>query len=193
MTLRAPQILAEQRQGTFPPQAHADWFASQGVTGMDLFMTWDGFAHPVRIDRVAFLSNDRFEFERHLKRERAGVMTAYTVVLRNVRGYEADIAAFHPRTGRVATWLGACALMGEEELYGARLRERLLVHPDPVSWLRAKRQGVVVVNRRHARPLLLDAGPLHCASVEHARRLQTMLLRERLPTLTADAPEEVAA
>lgn len=193
MTLRGFQILEEQRQGSFPPQAHADWFTSQGVAPLDLVMTWDGFAHPVRIDRVAFLANDRFEFERHLKREREGVVTAYTVVVRNARGIEADIAAFHPRSGRVATWRGTCALMGEEELFGARMRDALRVHLDPIGWLRAKRQGVVIVSDRRARPLLLEAGPLQCTSIAHGRALLAMLSRVRLPTVLADAPEEVAA
>ncbi|MGY2052392.1 hypothetical protein [Methylobacterium sp. JK268] len=192
MTLYPFQILEEQRRGSFPPQAHVDWFASQGVAALDLFMTWDGYAHPVRIDRVAFLGNDRFEFERHLRRERDGVVTAYTVTVRDVRGYVADIAAFHPRSGRVAVWRGACAMLGEEELFCARMRDALRVHLDPLGWLKAQRQGVVVVNDRRARPLLLEAGPLQCASVEHGRALLGMLSRTRLPTVLADAPEEAA-
>ncbi|KMO33896.1 hypothetical protein VQ02_19820 [Methylobacterium variabile] len=191
--MRGYEILEEQRRGQFPTQEHVEWFASRGIASMDMFMTWDGFAHPLRLDRVVFLRNGRFEFERHLRRDREGVVTAYTVVIRNDRGFVADIAAWHPKSDRLATWLGRCAMLGEDDLYAARLREALRVHLDPIGWFRERRQGVVIVNEAAARPLLLQAGPLHTASVGHGRALLAMLSEVRLPTVLADDTTEDAA
>ena len=77
----------------------------------------------------------------------------------------------HWRQGFVGSWLGRVGLLGEEQLDGPRLGAPLQVHPDPLAWLRAGRDGVVIVDPVRAAPMLRDAGPLEVASFGERRSL----------------------
>lgn len=91
-------------------------------------------------------------------------------------GFLADLVAWQPRTGVLASWLGRVALLGEEQVCGPRWGdEPLILHANPLAWLRASREGAVVLNPSQAAPLLRDVGPLEVATVEEGLRLRAML------------------
>ncbi len=61
-----------------------------------------------------------------------------------------------------------------------------------LSWLRAGREGVVVVDPIRAAPMLRDAGPIEVASFGE-RRILVDLMRIRLPDVTVRASKMMVA
>jgi hypothetical protein len=53
-----------------------------------------------------------------------------------------------------------------------------LVHRTPLGWLRAGREGVVVVEARRAAQLLRDFGPLAGEDEAHGRELRELFRRQ---------------
>jgi hypothetical protein len=166
-------IIAEQIKGRFVDMATLHWFSHQGVSPLNLFQTWVGWSDYVRLDDVVFLPRDGFEFARYKVDYPAE--TALTFVCWDVLGEALDICACQPTTGKIATWFGRAALLGEDNLNVPQLEGGLHVHPDLLSWFRAKRSGVVIVDRQRAAPMLRDAGTLLASSAEHGRKLQELL------------------
>lgn len=181
--------LLEHSRGENLRQADIDWFAANGVTGLHLAKTYREFSF-ILVDKVAFLSEQRFEFAHHL-RGPSDVVTAYTMLLRDVQGHCADVLAWHPRTGRIATWRGAVSVMGEEQIEAPRL-DHLMVHDGVLPWLRDGRRGLAVIDPVRAAQLLYGAGPLLVPSVELGKRLKRQLTIPA-PEILVYQPQEVAA
>lgn len=94
-------------------------------------------------------------------------------------GESADVVAWSPASGRIATRLGQAALIGEEQVTvhdgGSLLRGHPLpVWRSPVGWLRARRHGVVVVDDRRAGHLL-SGRVLAAEDTDHERDLRSRL------------------
>jgi archaeosine-15-forming tRNA-guanine transglycosylase len=66
-------------------------------------------------------------------------------------------------------------MLGEEQVFAPRIVEALLVHPDPLAWMRNGRRGVVVVDRPQAVALLRNAGTLIAADLDQGRQLREAL------------------
>jgi hypothetical protein len=69
----------------------------------------------------------------------------------------ADLVAWSPRSGRIASRLGIAALLGEGQAERAATNlagAPLPVWRTPLDWLRAARRGVVIVDRPRAAHLL---------------------------------------
>ncbi|TXN38972.1 hypothetical protein FV232_00975 [Methylobacterium sp. WL30] len=174
----------EQVRGSPLRAVDLDWLRGQGLTGC---LTAWGPAHRFDVllrDRVAFMRGRRFEFLRHLQGEDVERVVAYTLLARDAGGAPLDVVAWHPRTGRVATWLGRTGLLGLEHPCPATADDPLIVFPDPLTWLAGSRRGVVVVDERLARPDLLEAGSIQAADIAHGAKLKAMLERVRLPRIT---------
>jgi hypothetical protein len=133
--------------------------------------TADALAHPEMpaIGGVSF-DGGYFDFENEGQ-------PALLFIARDELGIPVDIVAWHPRTQRIARWLGAVALLGEDQVNGARLdQERALpVHETPIDWLVAGRSGVVIVDPRRAAFILRRAEPLRVANAAFGKRLATLL------------------
>lgn len=144
-------------------------------------------------DAVVFRRSARFSFARDLQGEDVEPVTAYTVVARDRLGAPLDVVAWHPRTGRLASWLGRAGLIGEDFPSPATADDPLIVYPDLGAWLAADRRGVVVVHDRLARPALLEAGVVQAADIAHGEALQAMLREVKLPRIVVPALPDVEA
>jgi hypothetical protein len=182
-------IHAEHKRGRFLDKATVDWFRDRGVSPLNLFQTWVGYSDYVHSDDVVFLPRGAFEFGRYRKDHPAE--SALTFVCWDAFGDAQDICAWQTATGRIVTWFGRAALLGEDNLNAPRLEGGLQVHPDVLSWFRAKRSGVVILDRQRAAPMLRDAGTLLASSPEHGRKLQE-LLRVPPPRILVPKPRVAA-
>jgi hypothetical protein len=180
-------VVAEQEKGRFVDMAALDWFGKCGVNPLCLFQTWAGCSDYARLDDVVFLPRGGFEFSRY--KLGAPAKQALTFVCWDAFEPQ-DICAWELATGRIGTWMGRAALLGEDNLYAPQLDGGLHVHPSVLDWFRAKRSGVVILDPRRAARKLCDAGTLIAASIEHARKLQKDL---RIPTPRILVPQPKVA
>ncbi|WP_406855208.1 hypothetical protein ABEG18_22100 [Alsobacter sp. KACC 23698] len=85
---------------------------------------------------------------------------ALIIMLRDGDGRPYDLAAWARRPSRLGTWCGRAAVLGDPVAPRLHKHGALLVHPDPLGWLRHSRAGVVIIHRRTAARELMDLGPL---------------------------------
>ena len=179
--------IAEQAKGRVIPQAAREWFTANNVPPINLVKTHVGYYDIVLHDDVIFLDNGCFEFSRY---QDGMTQHALTFVCWSHDGSAIDVCAWQAMTGRVATWLGQAAMLGEDYFAGPRLDDGLPVHAGPLEWFKANRTGVVVLDGKRAAPLLRDVGTLTVSSIDQGRRLKKILAVE-LPNILV--PAEVAA
>lgn len=171
------------------------WLLAQGIPGrISAWRRAGGFDLILR-DSVVFGRKPRFEFARLLRGAEGDPVAAYTLLARDADGAPLDVVAWHPRTGRLATWLGRAGLLGLDHRCAGTAQDPLVVYPDPATWLADERRGVVVVDERLARTDLLEAGSIMAADIAHGTALEAMLSKVRLPSILvpADAVRKVAA
>ncbi|RYC29410.1 hypothetical protein D3273_23980 [Lichenibacterium minor] len=166
-------------------QNDIDGFLSAGIDIISLVQSYDGSGLAVARDRiVAHPEKRRFEFSRFSRGAFLDI-SAFILVALDREGEIADLVAFRGGENAFAgSWLGRIGLLGEEQL--DRARDELRVHADVLSWLRAGRQGVVVIDPVRAAPMLRDAGSMVVGSWEEKRRLADML-SVRLPPIAVEA------
>ncbi len=116
-------------------QHEFDWLRSQGVSDNAL----DEYPH-IGAAHVRF---DGSHFEEAEGGERVLTFVIYDC------GEFIDFAAWQPRMGELATWRGAGFAIGQDQIFnpatyfdGGALR----VHADPLAWLKAGREGIVIAN-----------------------------------------------
>lgn len=145
-------------------------------------------------DRVRFLRGGRFAFLRDCRGEPDDAVTVYVIPEIDADGAMVDLVAWHPRTGRLASWQGVAAMLGASAVESRAPDEPLIVRRSPVEWLASWRAGVVIVNERAARSVLLGAGCVQAADLEHGVALERMLREVALPRIVVPAlPDEEAA
>jgi hypothetical protein len=140
---------------------------------------------------VVFGSEYLFDFAEELY-DPSGAGEAYIFVARNEFGDLWDLVAWQPKSGRLASWLGRASLLGGENVFRPRLSANggIVVHDSPLSWLCAKRTGIVILHAGRAAGLLCDVGPLIVSDRARAGRLRTSLTRK--PPRILVAPQNVA-
>ena len=165
-------------------QADIDGFLSAGVDIVSLVQGFDGSGLAIQRDRVVVHpAGRRFEFSRFSRGAFLDV-SAFILVALDREGEIVDLVAFRGGENSFAgSWLGRTGMLGEEQL--DRARDELRVHGDVLSWLRAGRQGVVVVDPVRAAPMLRDAGSMVVGSWEEKRRLADML-SVKLPPIAVE-------
>jgi hypothetical protein len=141
--------------------------------------------------RLASMSNGCFEFARNA-RDASGAVIALVFLAPDDLGNAFDLAAWEPETGRLALWLGRVSMLGQDNLYGWRLGDPLMVHETPLEWLQAGRGGVFVIDHQRASPLLRMVEPLGVKRPEFGRQLQAALTI-RAPRIVVAARPAVAA
>jgi hypothetical protein len=106
-----------------------------------------------------------------------GAASAFVFLALDEEGEPADLVAWAPQARRLAAWFGASPLLGAENLWSPRLtkEQALAVFESPLGWLRAGREGVVVIDPRRSAPLLRLAEPLVAESIDHGQRLRRRL------------------
>ncbi|GJE41285.1 hypothetical protein [Methylobacterium soli] len=169
-----------------------DWLRRQGVPGP--VVNWSrGNFEPLLRAAVVFRRGRRFDFARDLRGDEIEPVAAYTLLARDLDGTPLDVVAWHPRSERVAVWSGQTGLLGLDHPTAATADDPLVVFPDLPAWLAGERRGVVVIDERLARPVLLDAGTVQAAGIEHGEALEAMLREVRLPRIVVPAFESERA
>jgi hypothetical protein len=154
------------------------------LTGRDFF-------DALHAEAVCFLPGDRFEFARDLP-DASGHCVAVIILARGDCGDTIDLAAWSLDTGALATWRGVATMLGEDRLTAPRLDvDGLRVFPGPAEWLRAGRQGVVILDANRAR-WRLTGERLIVAESAFGRRLRAAL-RLPEPQVFVEADQRAAA
>ncbi len=183
------ELLAEHSRCGCLTRAEIEWFRSRGVERGALAYSFHDGQFAVKKDRVTFPGGPWFEFARY-SRGHPSPVTACIMIARNCCGTAEDMVAWCPRTGQLATWLDRVSMLGEEQALAPRIHDTLVVHPDPLSWLRDNRRGIVIVTPYRAGSILRDAGPLQAKSIEQGRELYTLLSTADVPPILVPDPTE---
>ena len=185
-----PRILCETPASKIPPvftpltpQEIADEFVSgrvlndrnaealqlRGVDGQE--------TSALRRDRVRFEHDGCFDFVRNVSEVAPDIEHAFMILAHNAFREVDDIVAWQPNSGRTAPWLRRVSMLGAENLYAPRLRHdgALRVHTSILEWLRAGRDGIVILDAERARPYLIDLGPLLVGDVKQGSALRRQL------------------
>lgn len=171
-------------------QADLDHLIAAGVPVMALAGDRFGGFCIARDRIVRHPAARRFEFERHDTVAGEG-MPALIALALDEDGDPIDLVAFHGGPAPfVGSWLGRVGMLGEDALW--RARDALTVHAAPIDWLRAGRDGVVVVDPVRAAPVLRDAGAMEVGSQAERRRLLD-LMAVRLTKVRVRATDQRAA
>ncbi len=100
--------------------------------------------------------------------------------------YPVDIDLWQPRTGELRAYSGRAVFLGDlEEVMNSATYFAdgyLIIHADPLEWLRANREGVVIVNEKLAGAYLRDRPGVFCPDPEVAKKLKH-LVRSPKPTV----------
>jgi hypothetical protein len=126
--------------------------------------------------QVVFLENS-FAFPDELD-EPEDVTAAFVTICRDDYGDAIDLAAWAPSTGRLSTWLGRAWAIDQFRLMRPRLAEvgALPVQKTPLEWLRAKRDGIVIIDSERAKWQIAYLGrSLIVEDVSHGRTLRHAL------------------
>lgn len=142
-----------------------EWLQQQGVSVGFIDADWKGAASPIWRAHVSFSSDGRW-----FDPSPDGV-AAFVVEVRDQFGDHVDWAAWRPRSGSLATSIGALPLLGIENCFRPRLGV-LVVHASALSWLTAGRSGVLLRDISQAVDWLRDAGTLLFESREQAQAVR---------------------
>ncbi len=116
----------------------------EGVNGHGAF-------DALHIADVIFRPGGRFDFSRDV-RELHGHVTGVIIPARDECGDLVDLAAWNVDDGELALWRGVASMLGEDWISAPRIEsDALAVFADVVSWLRAGRRGIVIVDPQRAR------------------------------------------
>jgi hypothetical protein len=141
------------------------------ITGRDAF---DGIA----IEPVVFHSECRFEFSKYMPGNQAN--SAAIIPARDEYGELVDLAAWNHETDTLALRRGAAPALGLENATRPPTNRPLLVHETVLGWLRAGREGLVIIDPSRA-ARALDGTTLAVRSVAFGRRLrETMTIEPQI-------------
>jgi hypothetical protein len=163
------EIRAELLWARFLKQAEIDRFVERGVKASALYISG-----AVVVDQVVFQDNGLFEFGRN-----TGDMNAQNAFIFEVRGVEGltDLAAWDPYSSQCALWLGRGFALGESQVWFPTLSGGpLRIWRSPLGWLRAYRDGLVILNPRAAYWYLCDVPALAAEDANHRKQISRMLI-----------------
>ena len=144
-----------------------DRFVQRGVPKEALFSP-----HPILAAEVVFLANGYFEFSTDCF---DGTPEYAFIMLVEADGGAIDIAAWQPKTGRIGLWLKRAFALGEEQIWPRFEGDPLHIWRTPMKWLKASRQGVVIVRREAAFYALGNLPDIIAEDVEHGDDLEALL------------------
>ncbi len=171
MTAAPIDIVAEHALCRSLSQAHIDALITEGVPSSALLHDANGCWSLILRDRLV-LTGERFEFARYRSSDNA--VGAFILIAADEFGEPADLIAWRPG-GRPSTWLGRAGLVGAEMIYAPRWGAPLSVFDTVLDWLRAGRDGVVIVDPARAASLLREAGRLQVSTHAQRRRLEQLM------------------
>ena len=106
-----------------------------------------------------------------------------------------DVIYWQPRSGKMARWNGRSFAVGEDRVYAAAtysFGNWLYIFADPLEWLRASRDGIVIVDWGQAFDRLRDV-PRIAVSECLLDKLDQYLQPPRLPEIFVLRRREVVA
>ncbi len=154
-----------------------EWFLSNGVPATALV-----YPELPRRARVSFHRDQPFfDFADDVGEEGED---AVIFLCRNIDGDEADLVAWGCGSRQLAAHWGAVDVLGAEGILAPRLtlEAALPVHRTPLDWLKAERQGVVIIGAMRAAVALRDFGPLAAEDEAHGRELEE-IFRQTAPVI----------
>jgi hypothetical protein len=170
-------------------QSDLDHFATLGISGLDL-------ASPDMVLKAGIIlegDGSTFIFE-HATDTDDG-RDAFILPVGGATGIS-DLVAFDPESGLLVTWLGQAFAINEARIFDPNLDgDPMPVWRDPIGWLKAKRQGIVLLRPEQA-PSYLDHLPgVIAEDVQHGEELEKLLWtpRRKVPVFLREANERRAA
>ena len=127
----------------------------------------------LHIAAVSFLDGGRFEFGHNLSNE-AKATPALIVPMLDECGRTQNLLAYEARSKRTARWRSKIPILGLDQLHQPRI-EPLQVFPDVLDWLRAGREGIVIVDYPEAAKILCNGEPLAVDDIAFGRELAAKL------------------
>jgi hypothetical protein len=156
-------------------EAQRAWLLARGISASAIETDLYCSSGPLRFASVVF-GKRYFDFAVDGD---ASAVPAFIVIARDELGVTDDLVAFDGQ-GRLAPGLGRARLLGEQMIFTPRLGEPLRIFEDVWAWLRADRDGVVILDWRVAAGRLEDV-PLCVDSVEFGQILRERLARPAPP------------
>ena len=143
-----------------------EWLADRGVPSPAITEPW-----PIRSARVKFDGLHGFDF--NTEGDQALIFKAED------RGEQTDFVAWEPRTGNLASWYGNAFCLGDaDDIFNPATYFRdgyLRIHASPLEWLRAGRDGIVILRRDFAYAHLRFCRQLLCDDPAHAEEVERLL------------------
>jgi hypothetical protein len=170
-------------------QSDLDHFAALGISGLDL-------ANPDMVLKAGIILDDggnTIVFEHHTDTDSG--TDAFILPVEGTFGI-VDLIAFDPETGLLATWLGRAFAINEASIWEPNLDgDPLPVWRDPVGWLKAKREGIVLLKPQQAYSYLDHLPGVIAEDVQHGEELEKLLWtpRRKVPVFLRDEIERRAA
>jgi len=162
-----------------PIIAEVRWLRSQGVSRSAILHPW-----PLGATTVKF-NGDTFQLDPNGER-------VLTFLVEDC-GEVIDIAAWQPRTGKLATWLGAGFAIGQEAIFNTATYFAdgvLRVHETPLQWLKAEREGIVIVRPDLGYAYLAHCQHVACSGARFGKKLDLWL---QPPKPTVEILVEIAS
>jgi hypothetical protein len=120
---------------------------------------------------------DTFIFEHHTDTDEG--RDAFILPIEGPTGIN-DLIAFDPETGLLATWLGRAFAINEASIWEPNLDgDPLPVWRDPIGWLKANRQGIVLLKPEQAYSYLDHLPGVIAEDVQHGEELERLLWTPR--------------
>jgi len=166
-----------------------DYFAALGISGLDL-------ATPDMVLKAGIIpedDGDTFIFEHATDTDEG--RDAFILPVEGAFGIH-DLVAFDPEIGLLATWLGRAFAINEASIWEPNLdRDPLPVWRDPIGWLKAKRQGIVLLRPEQAYSYLDHLPGVIAEDLQHGEDLERLLWtpRRRIPVFLRDTDERRTA
>jgi hypothetical protein len=160
-------------------QSEIDYFATLGISALDL-------ACPDMVLKAGIVLEDNGDTENATDNDNG--RDAFILPVEGAGGIN-DLVAFDPEIGLLATWLRRAFAINEATIWEPNLGgDPLPVWRDPIGWLKAKRQGIVLLRPEHAYSYLDHVPGVIAEDVEHGEELERLLWtpRRRVPVFLRD-------
>jgi hypothetical protein len=170
-------------------QSDLDHFAALGISGLDL-------ANPDMVLKAGIILDDggnTFVFEHHTDTDVG--RDAFILPVEGASGI-IDLVAFNPAIELLATWLGRAFAINEVSMWAPNLDgDPLPVWRDPIGWLKASREGIVLLKPEQAYSYLDHMPGVIAEDVQHGEELERLLWtpRRKVPVFLRDEIERRAA
>jgi hypothetical protein len=158
-------VASVHRSLPFPTDDQLCWLLGQGVEEAAMGRPWI-----IRGGMVQF-DDDTFEF----------VSTGVQAIIFRAddRGETVDLVAWDCRTGRLGSWRSSAFCLGDlDQIFNPAtyfMGGALRLHRSPLEWLRADRDGIVIVQPQLAYACLRNACRLSFTDVAHAQQVERWL------------------